>query len=109
MTDLSRFVWIDRQLCLSMSSQGRLQAFPAGPLLHYTGYHIKAFDTLKTRLCQQVPPLYQLYPCYTHTRKDCIYIHTNVLDRIKRIIIEIRKWKRFGEKDTFLFHQLLRF
>lgn len=68
--------------------------------LHWVPH--QSLDTLKTRLCQQVPPLYQLYPCYTHTHTYppthalTAYIYTNVLDRILKSIIKI--WKRFGGK-----------
>lgn len=76
---------------------GLTLGFSTGPVLHYTGHHIKALTLLKTRLCQQVPPLYQLYPCYSHQPATCKYtVHTKVLDRNVRGLIRIWKWTGWG-------------
>jgi len=69
-TELSRFVWIDWQLCLCASS-GLASGFPAGPLLHHTG--VKALTLWKPGYASK----YHLFTSCTHSTHTHTYIYTN--------------------------------
>lgn len=58
--------------------------------LHWVPH--QSLDSLKTRLCQQVPPLYQLYAYYTHRHTH----HETQMYLIKVLTSIIIIWKRSG-------------
>lgn len=84
MTDLSRFVWTDLAALSLYVLSGLAIGFPAGPLLLYTGYHIKALTLCKPGYASK----YHLFTSCTPARQTntnppthalSAYVYTNLL------------------------------
>lgn len=92
MTELCRFVWTDLAALSLYVLSGLALGFPAGPLLLYTGYPIKALTLWKPGYASK----YHLFTSCMHTTHTDTPTtkHTNVLDKVLTSIIII--WKRLG-------------
>lgn len=79
MTDLSRFVWTDLAALSLYVLSGLAIGFPAGPLLLYTGYHIKALTLCKPGYASKYHLFTSCTPArqiQTHQPMHCLHMYT---------------------------------